>query len=895
MMDESRPDPDLLLASVRRQEEQARGGRLWIFFGMAAGVGKTYAMLKAAQERLREGVDVVVGIAETHGRAETEALLAGLTIVPRRKLEYRSVVLEEMDLDAILSRKPRLVLVDELAHTNAPGSRHPKRWQDVVELLDAGVDVYSTLNVQHIESRKESVEAITGITIRETVPDSVLERASQIVLIDITPEELLKRLSEGKVYLGDKAEVALRNFFQEDRLTALREIALRLTAETVDNELQTLIAAQESRGVWKPSERLMVAVSHSPYSEGLIRATRRLAFSLDAPWIAVNVDMGTQLSREDRATLSSNLALVRDLGGEVVTTLDVDIAAALKRVARQRGVTQLIVGRPTRRPVRDTLRRGTLVDRLVREDVPFDVHVLHPDVKTSSRRTRHTLREVAPHWPTYGIAAAVVVAVALLSAALLPLLGYRAVGFLFLLAVLSISLFASVGPILLAAVLSALTWDYFFIPPPHTFHISETTDVVMCVAYLVAAAITGTLTHRIRRREQMIRRRENQTQVLYDIVKRLVARTDRDATLRAVASRLGEVLNAECWVIPTDRDGHLDRSAHPTSGPCANDKEWAVTTWALVRRRPVGWSTDTLLAAEALYIPLLGPTEAVGVLALRTRTGAKLLNEEENFLHTIAQQLAIVLERDLLRERAQQNERLKESERLHQTILDSVSHEIRTPLTGIMGAASGLQNGQILANPISRGELVQELKENAERLNRVVGNLLDLSRLESGVLTLRRDWHDPADLVSLAVESTREALANHKVNVVSLSGLPLVRVDISLFEHALTNLLLNAGVHTPAGTCIEIGAKAEPDALVLWISDEGSGIPPTLLPCVFDKFARSPSGRPGGLGIGLSIAKGIVEAHGGRIAVANTDPSGCRFSVRLPLETQPSLPDADSA
>ncbi len=461
----NRPDPDALLAAIKRSEASQHGGRLWIFFGMAAGVGKTYAMLKAAQERLKDGVDVVVGVVETHGRSETDALLAGLPVIARKALEYRGVTLQEMDLDAILARKPSLVLVDELAHTNAPGVRHPKRWHDVAEILDSGIDVYTTVNVQHIESRKESVETITGIAIRESVPDSILERAEQIILIDITPAELLKRLEEGKIYLGERAETALQNFFKEDRLTALREMALRLTAEKVDNELQSLTAGKGSDRAWKPSERLMVAVSHSPYSAELIRATRRLAFGLDAPWIGVNVDTGQPLSEEDRATLARNLALVRELGGEVITTAEADTGAALKRIAHQRSVTQLIIGRPTRRWLRDTVHGGTLLDQLARESGTFDVHVLRTDWGPGAKAPKRWPFGVEAGIPKYALAAIAVAAIALISWLVAPVLGYRAVGFLFLLTVLSISMFLSLGPVLFAAVVSALIWDFFFIPP----------------------------------------------------------------------------------------------------------------------------------------------------------------------------------------------------------------------------------------------------------------------------------------------------------------------------------------------------------------------------------------------------------------------------------------------
>lgn len=890
MTSESEKKSDELLSAIQRTEARTGAGRLRIFLGMAAGVGKTYAMLKAAQERMREGTDVIVGLVETHGRPETEQLLAGLRMAPRHAVAYRGASLEELDIDWILHRRPQLVLIDELAHTNAPGSRHPKRWQDVVEILDAGIDVYSTLNVQHIESRKESVEAITGISIRESVPDSILERAAQIILIDITPAELLKRLAEGKVYLGDRAQAALDGFFKEDRLTALREIALRLTAETVDNELQDLIAGQESRGVWKPTERLMVAVSHSPYSEGLIRATRRLAFSLDAPWIAVNVDTGVSLSPEDRTVLSRNMSLVRDLGGEIVTTPDTDIASALKRIARQRGVTQLIIGRPTRRFIRDAIRRGTLADRLVTEAVPFDVHVLRPEEKQRTEPVRSPEQSAAIDWTAYGVVTAIIIGVALVSSLALPFLGYRAVGFFFLLAVLGIGLYSSIGPIMLAAALSALVWDFFFIPPSYTFVITEFADVVMCIAYFVAAATTGTLTHRIRHRERLIRRRENQTQVLYDVVRALVSRPDRMEAMRAAAKRLGEVLNAECWVVPITLGGDLDRSAMRAFDAVNDDKEWAVAQWAFQQRRSAGWSTDTLLGASAMYVPLIGPSTTVGVLAIQSQNGTRLLSEEEDLLMAVAQQMAIALEREILHQRTTETERLRESERLHQTIIDSVSHELRTPLTGIIGAASALRDERIASSAAARSQLAEELVDNSQRLNRVVGNLLDMSRLSSGVLKLSRDWHDLSDVIAFAIDSNQRVLAERKITCEIPETFPLVRVDFHLFEQAIGNLLVNAATHTPPGSPVHVDCRVRGDQFELSVLDSGHGIPSESLPLLFDRFYRVPGTAPSGTGTGLAIVKAVVELHGGRVEARNRLEGGAAFTITMPIEPQPEMP-----
>lgn len=891
MSDAGRPDPDRLLQAISREAKSQATGKLRIFFGMSAGVGKTYAMLEAAQQRRGEGIDVVVGIVETHGRVETEALLTGLKIIPRRELAYRGIAVQEMDLDAVLARNPRLVLVDELAHTNVPGSRHPKRWQDVVELLDAGIDVYTTLNVQHLESRKEYVEEITGITIRETVPDTILQRATQIVLVDITPSELLQRLKEGKVYLGDKAEMAAQNFFTADRLTALREIALRITAEAVDQELQGLTASHSAAGPWKITERLMVAVSHSPHSEDLIRSTRRLAFSLGASWIAVNVDNGAALGPDDAQQLDRNLSLVRELGGEVVNITDVDIGEALAQVARQRGITQLVIGHPGQRRLRDLLGGGTLLDRLSERATTFDIHVLKPErAKRLLRRPLGDLRteSSAAH---YLLAVGAIVVASLLSAALLPVIGYHAVGFVFLLGVLLISLFVSLGPMLLAALLSAVVWNFYFIPPVGTFDIGEPADIAMCVALLVAASVTGTLTGRIRRRERLLRAREQRTTALYQLASDLSAALDQAALEKAISANLSTLLKVEIGIALKSSAGELT----PHNSASADHwmsaaKEWAVARWAFEHRKPAGWSTDTLASAGGMYIPLIGPSESVGVLGLKRREDGRLSHDEMNLLLTAARQLAVAAERELFQERSRRLQQLQDSERLYQTILNTVSHELRTPLTAIIGNASALDNEQIANDATRRKQLSAEIITNAERLNRVVSNLLDMSRLNSGKMVLKRDWHDLTDLVSVTLDSQRSALAGHVVAVRLADGLPLVRVDFHLLQQALANLLVNAATYAPPQTVIEIGARVADQTIVLSVTDQGPGLPPEAIPQLFEMFFRGPGSRPGGAGIGLAITRGIVELHGGTVTAENLTPGGARFAIRLPVDAQPQLP-----
>jgi two-component system sensor histidine kinase KdpD len=891
MNDDLRPNPDFLLDALRKSQQNSRPGKLRIFFGMSAGVGKTYSMLEAAQNDLKEGVDVVIGIIETHGRAETEIKTKNLPIIPRKKIPYRNTIIEELDLDAILARHPALVLVDELAHTNAHGSRHVKRWQDVIELLDAGINVYTTLNVQHIESRKENVESITGITVKETVPDLILEQASQIELVDITPADLLKRLQEGKVYLGDMAERAVQNFFKEDSLTALREIALRLTAEKVENDLQSLMALKGKISGWHSTERLMVAISHSPYSDELIRAARRLAFALEAPWLAVYVDTGKNLSEEDKKNLSRNQSLVRELGGELVSTADTDIGAALNRIAHQHNITQLIVGRPTKRGFKGWLGMSIL-NHLVRPDDNFDVLVLRPmATRKPGEKIRGRSLSLQSSLSDYAKVVGIVMLISLINLLLAKLVGYQAVGFIFLLFVLGISLFSSFGPILFGATISALIWDFFFIPPHGAFTISKPEDVFMFVTYFGVAVITGMLANRIKRRESLLRIREHRMELLYDIVQEIATARDKEGSSRAVADRLMTALECDCVIILKLIDDTLSQKTIPPSATLSVEKDWAVAKWAFDNKKPAGWSTDTLPSADALYIPLIGISATVGVLVFRPKTKVRLLPEEYDFLFTVCRQLAIGIERELLSEQSHKTQQLQESEKLHQTILDSISHEIRTPLTAIMGAASALQSEQISTNQEIRRELFEEITMAAQRLNLIVENLLDTSRLSSGMLKLKREWCDLKDLVSVALERLEKILEYHPIRLEMPENLPLLYVDFHLFEQMLSNLLRNAAMVSATRTEISISAKLIANTLAIKVSDFGPGIPADSMKHIFERFYHIPGTPTGGVGLGLWLVKSIVEAHGGHVFAANLPEGGTVFTVQLPLEKQPELPE----
>lgn len=894
MNEERRLDPDALLRNIKESDRRSSEGKLRVFLGMSAGVGKTYAMLKAAHQRFNEGLDVVIGVAVTHGRVETEALLSGLLLIPLKKIRYRETDFEELDLDAILARKPKLVIIDELAHSNAAGSRHEKRYQDVLEILDAGIDVYTALNVQHLESRKDSVEAITGISIRETVPDSILERASLVELVDIAPTELLKRLKEGKVYLGDKAERAADHFFKVDRLTALREIALRMTAERVDQELQNMASVRLEPNPWQTNERLLVAVSHSPYSEKLIRATRRLAYNLEAPWIAVHVNTGLTLSDKDQAQLMKNLNLARELKAEVISTTEIDVTSALKRICRTKNVTQVIVGRPTKSWLREIVEGGSLLDRLIQEISDVDVHVIRKDHEINhspslTEEISHYKSETGPvkYWYTFCF----IMAISVVCFAIEGLIGYRAVGFVFLLAVLIAGMFGSIGAVLFSAALSATTWNFFFIPPRFTFNIQEPDDIILCISFFVVALITGFLANRIRFHERLIREREERTNFLYEILRDIANAQEKSEFITKVAQRVGNLLKADCGVILKSASGELQFDKTNAYGVSLSEKETAVVLWSFQNQKQAGWSTDTLSQSKALYIPMKGSTETIGVFVFQPfKRFRKLDLEQRNLLYSITRQLGVSIERHFLTKRLAENQRLKDSEELHQTLLNSISHEMRTPLTVMLGTAAELENDQKAKDFTYVKEAAHNLVEAGDRLNRVIENLLDMSRLSSGILSLKLEWHDLSDLIGVVISKNTKNLKKFKIMTEGLEDMTLVKIDFRLMEHAISNLLLNAATYSPPETQIKMRLIKEKKKLILEIEDEGPGIPQEFTTKIFDKFYRVPGTPTGGTGLGLSIVKSIVEFHNGSVSFQNREPHGSCFRIELPREEGPEIP-----
>ncbi len=843
-------------------------------------------MLRAAQVDLREKRDLVVGLVETHGRAETEALLVGLPNFPRRRIAYRNIELTELDLEGLLARKPQLVLVDELAHTNAPTSRHAKRYQDVLELLAAGIDVYTTLNVQHIESRADTVRQITGAPVQETVPDSIIDLADEIELVDVTPQTLRDRLREGKVYLRDRAADAENNFFRETHLAALRELSLRFTAERVDVQLRRMRDHGVRRVIWRSGERLMVAVGPSPFSTQLVRWTRRLAAALGAPWLAVHVGTSHEMSPIDQQRLDGNLALARELGAEVIHTHDDDIAGALVRTALQHNATQLIVGKSHATRAWGFFGGNTLVDQIIRRGSGIDISLVPTETE---KRSRRWLKWDLPGRKETAEAAVVVGVIASLTllGLLLPQSYYVTVGLIYLLAVIVLSLKVGRWPVLLAGFLSAVAWDYLFIPPRFTLTIGRLEDFLLFVTYFAVALVSGQLTARVRAQARHERLREQRATALFHLTRGLAQAKTLDDAVFAALRQIDQLFHARsCLCLKSE--GHEELVPHFAGSHTLDDRERGVIDWAFRNRQNAGRFTDTLPSSTGFYLPLILENQVLGVLGVCVGETDTLTLAQRDLLEAFARQIALVVEREALRASSEREKLLAESEKLHRVLLDSVSHELRTPLAVITAAAENMSS----ATEAVRQTLINETSSAARRLNRLVGNLLDQTRLESGALKPRLDWCDVHDLINAALADVHDTIAGHLLTTDIPDDLPPVRADFALMEQSLANLLLNAILHTPASTPIFVAAGLERGGqrIFFTIADRGPGFPPAMRERLFKKFARGDAAKAGGLGLGLSIVRGFVVAQQGEIVVGENPGGGAVFTIYLPHAAPPELP-----
>jgi two-component system sensor histidine kinase KdpD len=899
-----RPNPDDLLKSVQEEEVRRNRARLKIFFGMAPGVGKTFAMLQEAQIRRADGVDVVAAVVETHGRADTQALAEGFEFLPKKRLPYRGAQLEEFDLEAALRRKPQLILMDELAHTNVQGSLHAKRWQDVLDLLDGGIDVFTTVNVQHLESLKDLVAQITGVLVRESIPDTVLKRADQVELVDIPPEELQQRLKEGKVYVPEQAQHAVERFFRKGNLLALRELALRRTAEHVDADMRRYMASKGITGkTWAAGERLLVCVNSKPFSATLIRAARRMAEALNAPWIAAYVETGQHLrySEEERTLLEENLRLAERLGGEtVVVEGDLSTADDILEFATSHNVTKIILGKPAH-PRWMELFTGSVLEDLVRRSGNIDIHVItgqeEAEEEKAKAKARTRVRQQPSRVPAlvhFWLAAATV---GLATGVCLLLRQHFELADLVMVYVLAILLVASRfgrWPSLVSSVLSVMALDFFFVVPHYSFAVGNLQHLATFTVMLLLGLVIGNLTERIRSQARLARNRENRIRTLFRLSSELTRSSGSAVMAEAAIRNLATHFQSRVSIFLPGPGGRLAPSPAKDKAPVAPD-ELGVAQWVYDHHEPAGLGTDTLPGAQALYLPLKGTHDIIGVLGVQPEEARERMEpDQRHLLEAFANQTAMALERALLAERNREAQLQVDREQLRNALLSSVSHDLRTPLGGITGAASTLLEDSDSLAPEARRELLETIHEEGHRLQRLVTNLLDVTRLESGVVDLAKAWVPIEEVVGSALDSMSARLNGREVRLELPPKLPLVQADPVLLQQVVINLVENANKFSPAKDPIEIKAWATDRALTLLVADHGPGIPEGQEEHIFEKLVRFPQGeaRPGA-GLGLAICKGVALAHGGKIMASNRPGGGAQIMLSLPLGQRPPAPPAE--
>jgi two-component system, OmpR family, sensor histidine kinase KdpD len=880
--DDNRPDPDELLASLKLEEEKSKRGKLKIFFGMCAGVGKTYTMLQTAQAERLKGSDIIIGYVETHNREETAELAKGFELIPRKTYQYKSTSVQEMDLDAIIDRRPQIVLVDELAHSNAPGSRHAKRFQDVQEILESGISVYTTLNVQHLESRSETVAMITGIIVRETVPDEVFENADEVELVDLTPEELLQRLSEGKVYTPERSKEAIKNFFRKENINALREMALRIVADRVDKQLHDYLQHKRIRGPWKSGLHLLVAVGPSPYSGRLLRWAKTLSYSMGANIQALYIETTRKLSPKEGEQLDKNINIAKQLGIKFRIITNNDIVKAIVDFAQKENVTHIIVGKPRVRSLLSLLRLGKFVNRLVLYSGNIDVYILGGDSKAKDPfRDKVSLPPFTSNIRQYLITSLLVILSSGIFYIVKDFVGYQVVSFALLFLVSILALFYGTGPILLAATLSALIWDFFFIPPPFTLHIEKSVDVLMLIMFFIIALLNGILTSRIRRQEKKTRIREERTHALYQLTRELTMVSGIDEVSKIAVRYIQKYFNLDCAIILKNDFNQLNNQVQHETKIKLSENELSIAAWVYKHSSKAGKHTDTLPSTDYTFYPLTGNNDSTGVIAVKHPN--QFTQGEEQFWEAFLSQISGKYEREFLRDAAKKVYILNESDKLYKTLFNSISHELRIPVATIMGATDTLLMNTY--NEETRRRLYAEINTASIRLNRLIENLLSMSRLESGRITPRLDWCDVHDLANKVADNLKQELQPFKLVTVIPSDMPLVFIDFGLIEQVLNNLVLNATQNTTAGTNIRLKFFFDQGALTIQVMDRGKGFPASELLSVFDKFYRGKDAKAGGTGLGLSIVKGYVEAHGGTVIAENRKNGGAIFTIKIPVKS----------
>jgi two-component system, OmpR family, sensor histidine kinase KdpD len=885
--DENRPDPDELLASLIHEDEKSKRGKLKIFFGMCAGVGKTYTMLQTAQAEKLKGKDIIIGYVETHNRRETAKLAEGFETIERKHYSYKTTQVQEMDLDAILARKPLTVVVDELAHTNAPGSRHAKRYMDVQEILEQGIDVYTTLNVQHLESRSDTVAQITGIIVRETVPDEIFENADEVELVDLTPVELLQRLSEGKVYTPERSKEAIENFFRQGNITALREMALRIVADRVDKQLHDYMQHKRIRGPWKSGLHLLVAIDYRTQSNKLLRWSKNLAYSMGANIQAIYVETMHKLTPKEHEQLDRNFNLAKQLGIKFRIITHFDVVKAIVDFAQKENVTHIVVGKPRVRNLLSMFRLGNLVTKLIRYSGNIDVYILGSDSQARDAfREKVSIPPFTSNVRQYAIVSLFVILSAVICHFIEPFIGYQVVSFILLFLVSLLALFFGTGPILVAATLSALIWDYFFIPPKFTFHIGNPLDLLMFIMFFIIALLNGILTSRVRRQEKKIRIREERTHALYQLTRDLSIASGIDEVIKIGVKYIQKYFKLDCAILVKNEMNRLDYQVRNETKIHLNENDISIAEWVFRHSSKAGKHTDTLPSGTVTFYPLTGNSGTMGVIAMQQP--AVFTHGEEQFWEAVISQISGKFEREFLRISAKKASLLKESDKLYKTLFNSISHELRIPVATIMGASDTMLL-QTYSEETQR-KLITEINIASVRLNRLIENLLNMSRLESGRISPRQDWCDVHDLVNKVTESLRLELHPFNLSVVIPSDMPLVYIDYGLTEQVLHNLVLNATQNAPPGTNLRIKFFYDNGFLTFQVMDRGKGFPEEDLGAVFNKFYRGKDAKSGGTGLGLSIVKGFIEAQGGTVVAENRTNGGAILSARIPVQISDAEP-----
>ncbi|SFE92395.1 sensor histidine kinase [Roseivivax sediminis] len=885
-INEARPDPDALL-----EEASGEGrGRFKVFLGAAPGVGKTYAMLEAARRRAAEGVDVVAGVVETHGRLETETLLAGLEVVPKRAHFYRERILHEMDLESLIERRPDLALIDELAHTNVPGSRHEKRWQDVEDVLAAGIDVYTTLNVQHLETMNDRVARISGVKVRETVPDRLLEQADEIELIDLPPEDLLERLRAGKVYVQDQAARAVQNFFSKGNLTALRELAMRAAADRVDAQLMRHMRSTATSGPWPVQERILVCLDDGPVARDVVRAGKRMADRARVGWTAVHVatDRGDRKSEEERDRLASALRLAERLGAETSTLREGEsVAATVLEHARRINASRIVLGRGRGRRTGTTLFNEDVAGAVVAQARDFEVTLIAdpPQKEEASKRRLPRWRPQAESG-AYLRATLVMAAFSMAAMALETVLPVTALSLVFMTGVIVVASIYGLGPSIAASALGFVAYNFFFTEPRLTFRVVREAELVTLGLFLVASIVTGNLAARLRARAIALRDSVERTTILHEFARRIAVAPSSEAVARAGVEQIAAAMGLEALVLRRVGSRIDTIASEPEAAPL-DMRDRTAGRYTLEKGDPSGRGTDTLSSSPWLFLPVRAAEDTLAVLGLRSGEERPMTAEDRRLVEAFASQLALAFERTDLTDALEAARLSSETERLRSALLSSVSHDLRTPLVSIIGAASSLADTGTRYTPEMRHELAETIREEGERLDRYIQNLLDMTRLSHGALTPRRIAADLSEIVGNARRRLRNDLARYQFEMVFPDALPAIEVDPVLIEQVLVNVLDNAAKHAPDGTTIRLLARVDGPAIELAIADQGPGIPAEARHRVFEMFYRVTTGdaQRAGTGLGLAIARGIVEAHGGRIRAdaTNSDGSGTTIVLRLPL------------